>query len=123
MNKLRRHAIQKQINALKVQKELIERLDDDLAQRAKEEFEQFWSVTCGKLESIRDMVSELQDEEQTVIDNLPEGLQNSNLYDTAEAAVDNLEAAADTLDEAMEDPENVEDLIDEAIGYLEDATA
>lgn len=51
----------------------------------------------------------LKDEEEEYRDNIPENLQGSERYETADEAVDNLESAYDALDEVIS-------YIEEAIG-------
>lgn len=51
----------------------------------------------------------LKDEEEEYRDNIPENLQGSERYETADEAVDNLESAYDSLEEVIS-------YIEEAIG-------
>ena len=58
-----------------------------------------------KLESLREemaeaqeMIEEIKDEEQDYLDNMPENLQGSERYSTAEEAIMNLESAYDWFD-------------------------
>lgn len=53
------------------------------------------SVLCQELE-------ELRDEEQEYMDNMPENLQCSERYEMAEVAVDNLDSAIGSLEEAID---------------------
>ena len=46
-------------------------------------------------------IEELQDEEQDYMDNMPENLQQSDRYYTAEEAVSNLSSAVDSIADAV----------------------
>lgn len=63
----------------------------------------------GELRDIQSAVEELRDEEQEYLDNIPENLQGSERYDLAEQALENLNSAYDSIEEAA--------------SYLEDAEA
>ena len=52
------------------------------------------------LASLYSDIETLMDEEQEYLDNIPENLQGSEKYATAEDAVTNLQSALDSLDEA-----------------------
>ncbi|MDB7829194.1 hypothetical protein [Intestinimonas butyriciproducens] len=62
----------------------------------------------GLLDRVIDIIRTAKDDEQECLDNLPENLQNSERYETMEAAIDSLEEAIDKIDEAK-------DHIDDAI--------
>lgn len=62
----------------------------------------------GLLDRAIDIIRAARDDEQGCLDNLPENLQNSERYETMEAAIDNLEDAIDSVDGAKKS-------IDEAI--------
>ena len=64
------------------------------------------------LEELQQQIEEIQDEEQDYLDNIPENLQNSERYETAENALDNLEEAVNWFD-------NID--IDELLSLLEEA--
>lgn len=53
------------------------------------------------LEELKTSIETLRDEEQDYMDNMPENLQGSERYQTAEAAVDNLDSAMDNLMDAI----------------------
>lgn len=64
--------------------------------------------------SIVEEVEEIRDEESDYLDNIPENLQGSDRYYTAEEAVGNLDSAVDSLQEID---------FDEIVDYLEEAKA
>lgn len=66
------------------------------------------------INSILEDIEALRDEEQESLDNMPENLQGSERYETSEAAVD-------SLDEAYSALEELNDNIQNALDYLEDA--
>lgn len=66
------------------------------------------------IQELREMIEEIKDEEQEYLDNMPENLQSSERYIAAEAAVENLEGAMDTLDEL--DIDEITSMLDEAKG-------
>ena len=55
----------------------------------------------NKIESLRDEIGTLKDEEQEKYDNLPDSLQDSERGETLTNNVDNMETAYDSLDEAI----------------------
>lgn len=63
----------------------------------------------NKLEEARDTIESLKDEEQDAYDNLPEGVQSGERGDTMIEAIDNLDCAVSS--------------IEDAINYVDDATA
>lgn len=54
-----------------------------------------------QLESIKDELNEVQEEEQDAYDNLPENLQYSERGQQMEQAVENMSSAADYLDDII----------------------
>ena len=54
------------------------------------------------LEKASDYISQALEEEQDCLDNVPESLQSSEMYEKMEAAIDNLESAIDSIDSAKE---------------------
>lgn len=64
------------------------------------------------LEELQQQIEEIRDEEQDYLDNIPENLQNSERYETAENDLDNLEEAVNWFD-------NID--IDELLSLLEEA--
>ena len=50
------------------------------------------------LQELRDEIEEIQEEEQEYLENIPENLQGSERYETAENAVDSLASAVDWCD-------------------------
>lgn len=60
------------------------------------------------LEKAIEIISDVRDEEQDSMDNMPENLQGSERYETMEMAVESLEEAIDKIEEAK-------DSVDEAI--------
>lgn len=65
-------------------------------------------------EEIKSMIEEVKGEEEDYKDNMPENLQQSERYETAEAAVENLESAYDAMEQID---------FSEITGYLEEAMA
>jgi len=56
----------------------------------------------SKLMDLQTEIEELRDTEQEVVDNTPENLQGSERYEIAEAAADNLDSAANSIDELID---------------------
>lgn len=56
----------------------------------------------SSLEEIREQIQTVLDEEQDYLDNIPENLQNSERYETAETAVSELEEAEGIIDDIIE---------------------
>ena len=54
-----------------------------------------------QLENIQQQIEALKDEEQTAYDNLPETLQYSERGETITEAIDNLESAESSVEEAI----------------------
>ena len=57
---------------------------------------------ADKLSSIADEIDAVQEEEEEYRDNIPENLQGSERYELAEAAVDALMEAADSVRSAID---------------------
>ena len=57
------------------------------------------------LRSAGDIVSAVLDEEQDDLDNIPDGLSESDRYTGMENAIDAMEKAADNIDSAIEELE------------------
>lgn len=55
-----------------------------------------------ELEDLYSQLEEVKDEEQESYDNLPENLQESSRGEAASEAIDNLESALSSIDEARE---------------------
>lgn len=55
-----------------------------------------------KLAELRDLLEEVKCEEEDYRDNMPENLQNSERYEIAEEACDNLDSALSSLEEALD---------------------
>ena len=58
------------------------------------------------LEEIRTQIQFVLEEEQEYLDNMPENLQNSERYETAQTAVSELEEADGSIDDIIEHLEN-----------------
>jgi len=58
------------------------------------------------LEEIREQIQFVLEEEQEYLDNIPENLQNSERYETAQTAVSELEEADGSIDDIIEHLEN-----------------
>ena len=54
-----------------------------------------------QLEELKDSLEEVQSEEEAYRDNMPENLQGSERYETADAACDNLSDAVSSLEDAI----------------------
>lgn len=117
MNKARRTAIEAIKSKVEDIKNYIEG-DEDCDAAAQAEV----------LRPLKDKVSDLRDEEQEYLDNMPEGLQNGDKGDAAQSAIDELDNADSYLDRAIDglnedtvDVDGVLNALDEAISALENA--
>ena len=54
-----------------------------------------------QLEALKDSLELLQSEEEDYRDNMPENLQGSEKYETADTAISNMEDAVSNLEEAI----------------------
>ena len=61
------------------------------------------------LEEIREQIQFVLEEKQEYLDNIPENLQNSERYETAQTAVSELEEADGSIDDIIEHLENAKD--------------
>ncbi len=68
----------------------------------------------GDFEELLEEIESVKNDEKEYRDNMPENLQSSERYETAESACEALENAYDTLDEAK-------DQLDEVVSSLEEA--
>lgn len=84
--------------------------------RIIEEIESAVATAKEKLEELQSSIESVRDEEQECMDNMPENLQGSERYTTAEQAVDNLDNAASSIEELIEAIDT-----DDLIEYLNDA--
>jgi hypothetical protein len=74
-----------------------------------------------KIEALKTSLENILSDEQDAFDNMPENLQNSTRYEMAAEACDNLCDAVDLLDEAKENVNNKDTLInciDDIIDHL-----
>ena len=55
-----------------------------------------------KLAELRDLLEEVKCEEEDYRDNMPENLQNSERYEIAENACDNMDSAVCSIEEALD---------------------
>lgn len=55
-----------------------------------------------QLEEIKSCLETIQEDETEKLDNMPESLQESERGDAMQAAIDNLESAASSLEEAID---------------------
>lgn len=62
-----------------------------------------------------DIIREAQDKEQNAMDNYPENLQGTQVYETMETSVDTMEEAASLIDEALDSLEQAASLLEEII--------
>lgn len=63
----------------------------------------------SKIEEAKELLENLQAEEEEYRDNMPENLQGSERYEAADAAVDNMSSAVDALDEATSSIESAQE--------------
>ena len=63
----------------------------------------------SKIEEAKELLENLQAEEEEYRDNMPEDLQGSERYEAADAAVDNMSSAVDALDEAISSIESAQE--------------
>lgn len=63
----------------------------------------------SKIEEAKELLENLQAEEEECRDNMPENLQGSERYEAADAAVDNMSSAVDALDEAISSIESAQE--------------
>ena len=63
----------------------------------------------SKIEEAKELLENLQAEEEEYRDNMPESLQGSERYEEADAAVDNMSSAVDALDEAISSIESAQE--------------
>lgn len=63
----------------------------------------------SKIEEAKELLENLQAEEEEYRDNMPENLQGSKRYEAADAAVDNMSSAVDALDEAISSIESAQE--------------
>ena len=63
----------------------------------------------SKIEEAKELLENLQAEEEEYRDNMPENLQGSERYEAADAAVDNKSSAVDALDEAISSIESAQE--------------
>ena len=63
----------------------------------------------SKIEEAKELMENLQAEEEEYRDNMPESLQGSERYEAADAAVDNMSSAVDALDEAISSIESAQE--------------
>jgi len=59
------------------------------------------------LETLKQTVEEIRDEEETTYDNLPESIQESDRGEEMQEYVESLEDACDYLDEALDSLNNI----------------
>lgn len=63
----------------------------------------------SKIEEAKELLENLQAEEEEYRDNMPENLQGSERYEAEDAAVDNMSSAVDALDEAISSIESAQE--------------
>lgn len=66
-------------------------------------------AVISKIEEAKELLENLQAEEEEYRDNMPENLQGSERYEAADAAVDNMSSAVDALDEAISSIESAQE--------------
>ena len=54
------------------------------------------------LEEIKSAIEEMRDDEECKFDNMPEGLQESERGDAMQEAIENLESASSSMEEAID---------------------
>lgn len=57
---------------------------------------------ADSLDEIKCAIEEMRDDEECKFDNMPESLQESERGDAMQAAIDNMESAASSLEEAID---------------------
>ena len=82
----------------------------------------FDNLEPDSLETIRDIIQDILDEEQDSFDNMPENLQGSERGENSENAIASLEDALNSLEDALNAADSEED-IDEVLDYISDAEA
>lgn len=75
------------------------------------------SETMSKLEDLKSDMEDILTDEENARDNIPESLQDSEQYEKADVACDNLANAVDLLDNIISTPADFQ----EVIAYLENA--
>lgn len=80
-------------------------------------FEMEISETMSKLEDLKSDVEDIMIDEEDARDNIPESLQDSERYEKADLACDNLANAVDVLDNIISTPADFQ----EVVSYLEAA--
>lgn len=83
---------------------------DKIKQRIAEE------IPTDIISSILEDIEAIKDEEQESLDNMPENLQGSERYEASEAAVDSLDEAYSALEELNDNIQNALDYLDDAKG-------
>lgn len=63
----------------------------------------------SKIEEAKELLENLQAEEEEYRDNMPENLQGSERYEAADNAVDSMSSAVDALDEAISNIESAQE--------------
>lgn len=63
----------------------------------------------SKIEEAKELLENLQAEEEEYRDDMPENLQGSERYGAADAAVDNMSSAVDALNEAISSIESAQE--------------
>lgn len=76
-------------------------------------------AVAREFDSIKGDIEDILDEEETDRNNIPGNMQNSDLYNKADAACDALNSAIDSMDTLIS--AGPLDLIDDVLGYLENA--
>lgn len=54
-----------------------------------------------QLKELQSRIEDVRDDEQDSLDNIPESLQESERYETSEAALENLDVSVDTIEELI----------------------
>ena len=72
------------------------------------------------LRPLKDKVSDLRDEEQEYLDNMPEGLQSGDKGDAAQSAIDELDNAESYLDLAIDNLNEDEVDVGPVVGNLDE---
>lgn len=76
-------------------------------------------TTSVEFDNIKSEIESIQEDEQQALDNMPESLEGSERYSAIEDALENLQSALDSVDEA---DSAFTEVVDEVISSLEDAS-
>jgi len=73
-----------------------------------------------KLESVKDSIEDIYNEEEESFYNMPDNLEGSSRYEAAEEAIDNLSDANSSLDDINDKLQTTVDLLQEIVDMMSD---